>query len=385
MTGLARTLEILDRLIAFETVSAAPNLGLIDYAEGLLRAAGFDTTRLPDATGTKAGLYAVTGPPGAGVLLSSHTDVVPAAGQEWTRDPFRLTLEDARAYGRGTTDMKGFLACILALAEQAGRTRLREPLKIVLSYDEEVGCIGIRDMLDRLLPMIGRPRACIVGEPTGMQVAVGHKGKVALRATCHGQGGHSALAPRFVNALHLAADFIVKLRGLQEELARDGARDEAYGVPFSTVHVGRLQGGTALNIVPDRAEIDVEFRHLAADAPGEILAALGREADRAAEPFRASFPDARIVLEEISAYPGLDVGPDEQVVAWAGKLARSPTPIKVAFGTEAGYFAALGIPTVVCGPGDMEGQGHKPDEFISLAALADCGAMMDRLLDDLRA
>lgn len=376
------TLEILDRLVGFDTVSARSNLDLIAYAEAHLNACGFRAQRLPDPDGDKAGLYAEIGPPGAGILLSGHTDVVPVEGQVWSRDPFRLTLEGNRAYGRGTTDMKGFVASALALAQRAAAIELAEPLKIVLSYDEEVGCVGIARMLDRLAPMPGAPRACIVGEPTQMQVATGHKGKVALRAVCTGQAGHSALAPRFVNALHPAAEFVTALRGIQNELAAAGARDPAYDVPCSTVHVGTLHGGRALNIVPDRAEMMLEFRHLAADRAEDLMARIQTEADRIG---RAYGDAGGISVEQINAYPGLDVDPADPVVAYARKLSGQPHTTKVAFGTEAGFFHGLGIPTIVCGPGSMEGQGHKPDEYVTLEQLAACDAMMDRLLDDLRA
>ncbi|WP_264214164.1 acetylornithine deacetylase [Leisingera thetidis] len=381
MTDTARTLEILERLIAFDTVSCNSNLDLAAYAAAVLADCGFAVTRLPSPDGSKTGLYAEKGPAGPGVLLSAHTDVVPVEGQAWSRDPFRLTRGEGRVYGRGTTDMKGYVASVLALAGSAAQAELREPLKIVLSYDEEVGCVGIQQMLERLAPLLGSPRACFVGEPTDMQVAIGHKGKAALRAICHGQSGHSALAPDFTNALHLAADFLTELRALQEDLAAGGAQDAAYDIPYTTVHAGKMSGGTALNIVPDRAGVTFEYRHLAADRAEDILARIEAAAERVSARYPA--PEARIEVEQYNAYPGLDVPPDSPVAAYARKLARSSTSTKVAFGTEAGFFARLGIPTVVCGPGSMAGQGHKPDEYLALDQLAACGAMMDRILQDL--
>lgn len=382
---MTRTVEILDRLVAFDTVSARPNLAIADYAQAHLTACGFDVTRFPDGTGQKAGLYARRGGAGRGVLLSGHTDVVPVEGQDWTSDPFRLTQDGDRLFGRGTTDMKGFVASALALAERATGVELKEPLGIVLSYDEEVGCIGIRQMLDRLAPLVGQPRACIVGEPTEMQVAIGHKGKAALRATCRGRGGHSALAPRFLNALHLATDFVAGLRELQDAVQRTGARDEAYDVPFTTFHVGRVQGGMALNVVPDRAVVDFEYRHLAADLPADLMARIEALANRVAHSCRADFPEAAIGIETLFAYPGLAVAAEAEVVALASRFAGGTGTTKVAYGTEAGYFDQLGIPTVVCGPGSMEGQGHKPDEYITTGQLAACDAMMERVLGDLTA
>lgn len=381
MTDPAKTLEILERLIAFDTVSRNSNLELAAYAENFLAERGFAVTRIPSPDGSKTGLFAERGPAGQGVLLSAHTDVVPVDGQDWTRDPFRLTREGERVYGRGTTDMKGYVASALALADRAAKADLKEPLKIALSYDEEVGCVGIQEMLEHLAPLTGSPRACFVGEPTGMEVAIGHKGKAALRAVCHGQSGHSALAPNFTNALHLAADFLSGLRALQEDFAVNGARDTAYDVPYTTVHVGKMTGGTALNIVPDRADLTFEYRHLAADRGEDILARIQAAAEKVSARYPA--PEAYIEVEQYNAYPGLDVPPDSAIVSYARKLARSNGSTKVAFGTEAGFFDQLGVPTVVCGPGSMAGQGHKPDEYLELSQLAACDAMMDRILEDL--
>lgn len=381
--SMAQTIDILDRLICFDTVSAKSNLRLIAYIEEFLTTRGFVVHKVPDDTGDKAGLFASIGPDAPGVMLSAHTDVVPVAGQEWTRDPFALTAEGERLYGRGTTDMKGYLASMLAVADRAAQAELAEPLKLAISYDEEVGCIGIRDMIDALEPSIGLPRAAFVGEPTEMQVAVGHKGKAGLTATCYGQNGHSALAPQFVNALHLAADFVHELKVLQGDLATNGARDEAFGVPYSTVHVGKLHGGEALNIVPDRAEMTFEYRHLVADTPDSLRARIDAAAERAAQPYQAQFPQARIEVAEYMSYPGLNLAETDDVVGMAQRLAQTNSTTKVAFGTEAGYFHALGIPTVVCGPGSMEGQGHKPDEYITRDQLAACDAMMDRILAEI--
>lgn len=380
---MTNTLEILDRLVGFDTVSKKSNLELAAYVEEFLEARGFSVHRITDPSGEKTGLYAEKGPGGDGVLLSAHTDVVPVEGQSWTKNPFCLTREGNRVYGRGTTDMKGYVASVLALADRAVRSDLREPLKIALSYDEEVGCVGIQHMLDRLAPMLGQPKACFVGEPTEMQVAIGHKGKAALRAVCHGQSGHSALAPKFVNALHLASDFVGELRQLQEFYETHGNNDPAYSVPYTTFHVGILSGGKALNIVPDRAELTFEYRHLAADRWKEILDRIKLAADRVGAGYQALCADARVEIEQYNSYPGLDVSETDAVIGYAQKLAQSNTTTKVAFGTEAGFFSELGIPTVVCGPGSMEGQGHKPDEYLEIEQLVACDAMMDRILEDI--
>ena len=369
------TLDILDRLIAFPTVSADSNLALVDWVEDYLRQRGATVHRIPDPTGRKAGLFASLGPAGdGGVMLSAHTDVVPVAGQPWTRDPFRLSREGTRVYGRGTTDMKGFVAAMLRAADLASTRPLAEPLKLVLSYDEEVGCVGIAEMMPALLPLVDRPRLCIVGEPTSMRIATGHKGKAAYRATCHGEAGHSAMAPLFRNALHLGAEVLGALRGLQDDLAANGARDAAYEVPFSTVHAGKMAGGTALNIVPDLCTIDYEIRHLAAEP-------LDPMEDRLTA---AAHQIGHVTLERTNAYPGLDVAPDAPAVAALSALLPDADLTKVGYGTEAGHFHAAGIPTLVCGPGNMD-QGHKPDEFIEIAQLDACDRMMDRLVESLSA
>jgi acetylornithine deacetylase len=377
---MTRTLEILDRLVTFPSVSAASNLAIIDLIEGILGAAGAEVHRIGDPTGAKAGLFARVGPADrAGVMLSGHTDVVPVAGQVWTADPFRLRRDGERLYGRGATDMKGFLACMLSAAERAAALPLTEPLKLAFSWDEEVGCLGIPQMLPEMEGTIGTPRLCIVGEPTSMQIALGHKGKVALRATCHGTAGHSSMAPDYLNAIHLAGDFVTGLRRLQADLAATGARDADYDIPYATVHAGRIEGGTALNIVPDRAVIDFEYRYPANQLPEAVQSALTALAEEVAAAHGGTFAEARVEVDVMYAYPGLGMAPDHPAVALMQSLVPGAKTTKVAFGTEAGHFDAAGVPTLVCGPGSME-QGHKPDEFIESAELARCDAMCDRLL-----
>ncbi len=380
---MTSSLEILEKLVSFDTVSKNSNLELASYVEAFLEARGFAVHRITDPGGEKTGLYAEKGPDGDGVLLSAHTDVVPVEGQSWTKDPFRLTREGDRLYGRGTTDMKGYVASVMALADRTGTSNLREPLRIALSYDEEVGCVGIQHMLERLAPMLGQPRACFVGEPTEMQVAVGHKGKAALRAVCHGQSGHSALAPKFVNALHLATDFVNELRALQKTYAASGNIDPEYSIPYTTFHVGMMSGGKALNIVADRAELTFEYRHLASDRGKDILDQIQDAAHRVGAAYQNLCPEARVEVEQYNAYPGLDVPDTDAVIGYALKLSQSNATTKVTFGTEAGFFSELGIPTVVCGPGSMERQGHKPDEYLDLGQLSACDAMMDRILADI--
>jgi len=375
--------EILAALVAFDTVSSRPNIGLMGYVRDLLRGAGIEAVLIPGAGGAKANLYATVGPPGAGVMLSGHTDVVPVDGQAWTVPPFALTERDGRLYGRGTADMKGFVACALAAMRAGARRDLRVPLHLALSYDEEVGCLGVGSLIDHLAAGPVRPRMCIVGEPTGMQVATGHKGKVALRAVCTGREGHSALAPMALNALHLAADFVGVVRGVQARLVAGGLQDGDYNVPYSTLHVGLLHGGVQVNIVPQSAVVDWEIRALA----GEDVAALIDEVRAGAEaivaPLRAGFPEAAITITRLWDYPGLGTPPDAEVVRFVQSLTGANGTIKVAFGTEGGLFdARLGVPTVICGPGSMA-QGHKPDEYVTTEQMARCAAMLAVLLDRL--
>lgn len=362
------TLTLLERLIRFDTVSHNSNLELIGYVEDYLAALGFDVARVEDESGKKAGLFACIGPADGGVLLSAHSDVVPVKGQNWQSDPFLLKQEGSRLYGRGTTDMKGFLASMLSLAERASKVRLSQSLKFSISYDEEVGCLGIARMIEHLPRFFGSPRLALVGEPTHMKIAVGHKGKVGLRGIARGEAGHSSLAPKFKNALHPAADFILQLRHLQDWYEHHGAQDPDYDIPYTTVHVGTLSGGVSLNMVPEDAGMLFEFRHVAADEPSEILARI------------ATLAKGLVEIEQICAYPGLATAKTDEVVKIAGQWADTSQITKVAFGTEAGFFSGLGIPTIVCGPGSMEGQGHKANEYIEVEELARCDAMMDRIL-----
>lgn len=376
---MSRTLEHLERLVGIASLTGTPNGEIVGYIESVLRAAGARVWRVHDASGEKSGLFAALGPAGAGgVMLSGHVDVVPVAGQAWSGDPFRLWRDGDRVFGRGTTDMKGYLAAMLSAAERAGDlgVDLVQPLKFAFSWDEEIGCRGIPVMLERIDETVGRPEICIVGEPTQMQLAIGHKGKTTWRAVARGEAGHSAEAPDYVNALHLAAEFIGALRDEQERLRREGVRDAGYGTPFSTVHAGTMQGGRALNIVPEKAEIAFEIRNLAADSPGLIVAGLRDAAQRIVA--RAGGA-AGLEIEATGGYPGLEAathGPGAELVR---RLVPGTETVKVSYGTEAGHFAALGIDAVVCGPGSMA-QGHKADEFIAINQLRQCDAMLDRLL-----
>ncbi|TGV15321.1 acetylornithine deacetylase [Mesorhizobium sp. M8A.F.Ca.ET.173.01.1.1] len=378
------SIRILERLIAFPTVSRDSNLDLIGYVTDLLEANGVACQIVRSADGHKANLFATIGPADRpGVMLSGHTDVVPVDGQNWTLPPFEMTEHDGKLYGRGAADMKGFVACALAACVKASKMALRTPLHLALSYDEEVGCLGVRDLIEMLSAAPQRPLLCIVGEPTNMRVATGHKGKLAARAICRGREGHSALAPLALNAIHLGCDFVRALRDEQERLARDGARDGDYDIPYTTVHVGKINAGVALNIVPNLCQVDFEIRNVAADDAAGILDRLRITAARIAEDAASIAAEAAIEIEITNTYPGLDTPAASAAVAFVKSLTGANDTMKVAFGTEGGLFSRdLGTPAVVCGPGSMA-QGHKPDEFVSVEQLRRCDGMLDRLLERL--
>lgn len=376
--------DIFEQMMRHDTVSARPNMQLMQWIKARLQDAGIAVTLIPDAEGHKANLFATVGPEGqGGVMLSGHTDVVPVEGQSWTKPPFALTEEDGRYYGRGAADMKGFCALAVDTMLKAARRPLKVPLHLALSYDEEIGCMGVRSLVAMLENAPVKPRFCIVGEPTNMQVATGHKGKIALRATCIGREGHSALAPLALNALHLAADFMNEVRALQAQVATEGPFDGDYDVAYSTIHVGKMQGGVQVNIVPNTATLDFEIRSLAEHDPETLILSLRAAADRITAPLKAAFPEAEIRVERLWDYPGLGTPSDAQVVNFVKSLTGANGTIKVAFGTEGGLFSQrLGIPTVICGPGSMA-QGHKPDEFVTVEQMNRCEAMLEALLSRL--
>ena len=388
MTDQRSTLSFLRDLIAFPTVSRDPNRALIAYCADYLRSIGAVVEIIAADSGDKANLYATIGPDMVpGVMLSGHTDVVPVDGQLWTKPPFEAVVESGRVYGRGTADMKGFVAAALSCAGIAAQrhlqTPLQTPLHLALSYDEEIGCVGVRSLIDMLAAAPVKPAMCIVGEPTAMAIATGHKGKTAIEAACVGSAAHSALAPQAVNAIHLACDLIAQIRHLQDDMITDGAQDSAYDIPYTTLHAGLITSGIALNIVPDHAVVTFEIRNLAADDPEAILHRLRRAIAPVIAVARKRAAEADIVFKVINSYPGLETSLDEAVVAMVAELTGRDERIKVAFGTEGGLFSQrLGIPAVVCGPGSME-QGHKADEFVTLAQLDSCDAMLASLVDRL--
>jgi acetylornithine deacetylase len=375
--------DILEKLVSFATVSRTSNLALVDYVRGLLEPLGARIRLISDEA-DRANLWVSIGPADVpGVVLSGHSDVVPVEGQAWSRDPFTLTRDGDRLFGRGTADMKGFLACAISCAIRASGRKLVAPLHLAISFDEEIGCVGVRSLLADISQWPIRPALCWIGEPTSLRLAVGHKGKMAFRAVCTGREAHSALAPNGLNAIHLATDFIAALRSLQDELSAGPVRDDDYEVPYSTVHVGTIQGGHALNIVPASCSLDFEIRNIAEQDIGAIEQTIRDLAAQIVSPLRARFPEAAISIEAVNAYPGLNTR-HEGALRFMTKLAgANQASLKLAFGTEGGLFSdRLAIPTIICGPGSME-QGHKPDEFVDMAQLDACDALLSRLLDQL--
>jgi acetylornithine deacetylase len=382
-----KILEILSALVAFDTTSSRSNLNLIAWVEEYLSRLGFAHERIYDATCAKANLWATIGPSdAAGFILSGHTDVVPVEGQAWSGDPFRLRQESGRLYGRGACDMKGFLAVCLAMAERMGDRPLSRPIHLAFSYDEEVGCVGGRKLAEHLARGQLRPQACFVGEPTGMGIVIGHKGKRSVRVNVRGFTCHSSLAPHGVNAAEWGAGLVGEIQRMSHRFAAEGRQDPLYDVPHTTLHVGVLRGGTALNIVPDQAEILFEVRAIGTDDPDAIVGDVMRYAREVLEPeMKAVSPQTGFDFEVFAGFPGLDTAPDAEVARLAKTLTGRDGHSKVAFGTEAGLFSEIaGIPAIIIGPGSID-QAHKADEWIELDQLQQCAGFVERLIERCRA
>jgi acetylornithine deacetylase len=382
----AEVLSILERLVSFDTTSPNSNLDLIASIEGLLAHPGVQYRRIPDPILPKASLWVTIGPPDQpGYILSGHTDTVPVTGQSWTSPPFRLRRDGDRLHARGAVDMKGFLAVCLAAVPRMAAAGLQTPIHLAISYDEEVGCTGVRPMLAELARLPVRPKGCFVGEPTGMGVVVGHKSKHAKRAVVHGKAAHSALTSEGVNAIEAAAELIVAIRRKAARLAADGARDPAHSIPYTTGLTTIVEGGIANNIVPDRCEVEFEFRGIAADDPRAICEEIVAEARATIEPWmKARSADTGIEFVEVVDYPALETPADAAIVELGRQLSGANATSKVSYGTEAGLFAALaGIPSIVIGPGHIT-EAHKPDEWISLGQLAAACRFVDRLIEHCR-
>ena len=384
MRGMTQSLAILEKLISFPTVSRDSNLAMTDYVRQFLSDLGIKSVIVYNEEKTKANMWATIGPSGiGGVALSAHTDVVPVVGQNWSTDPFAMSRREGNLYGRGTADMKGFIACCLAMAARIDQSKLKTPIHFAFSYDEEIGCIGVRRLLDMLKTLPFRPRFCIVGEPTMLQVVTAHKGKLGFRVTAHGLEAHSSLAPIGVNAIYMACDLIAEIRRIQEDLAQNGARDGDYEVAYTTLHVGKMAGGEVMNIVPNHASFDFETRYLPQDDQHVIVERIRQAAEDVAKRFRGVFADARFVFADLQSYPALDTPVDSEVVNFVRTLTGGNSTGKITFGTEGGLFQKeLGIPAVVCGPGNIA-VAHKPDEYVSEEQMALCDAMLDKLVERL--
>jgi len=377
------TVEWCRKLIRHQSVSMTPNLALIDEVKAFLDGLGYATLVVRDPSETKANLYATIGPDVAGgVILSGHSDVVPTEGQDWATDPYEIDIRDDKMYGRGSCDMKGFLACLLAKAETFKNADLRVPIHLAFTYDEEVGCLGVPSLVEAINNLPHKPAMCIVGEPTEMKVITQHKGKFSARAHFTGRSGHSSLPAEGVNAVEFASEFVVYLRKLGRECRESGPHDDEFVPNHTTFHTGVIKGGTQLNIIPQNCFVDFEFRNLPNDDREALKAKIYDYIENTLQPeMREIYEDVGIEVEVVSDMPGLATGDDEEVTKLVMALTGANTTGKVSFGTEAGAFSALGdIPTVVCGPGNIE-QAHKPDEFIELDQLGRCEVFLDKLLD----
>jgi acetylornithine deacetylase len=379
------SLDLIRKLVGFDTTSRDSNLALIDWVGAYFREHGIASTLTYDDDGRKANLFATlpardgnatTG----GIVLSGHTDVVPVDGQPWDTNPFDVTRKGDRLIGRGVTDMKSFLAVGLAFVPEFVRRGLRKPIHFALSYDEETGCIGVRRLIADVVTKGISPTGCIVGEPTGMQLVVAHKGKKAWRCRVRGFEAHSSLTPHGVNAVQIACEIVAWIARRARELRDTGRKDDAYDVPFTTVHVGTIHGGTALNIVPRDCAFDFEIRHLPFDDPDAFFADVRAYAESFLPAMHAVAPETHIEFDPLSTLPGFDTHEGSEITALGCACNGTHEFGKVSFGTEASLFHNAHLPTVICGPGHIA-QAHQPNEWVSLDQIARCELFMRRLAD----
>ncbi len=377
------TEQILNTLVGFNTTSRTSNLELINYVRNYLGDYGVGSTLIYNDEGDRANLYATIGPDDlSGVMLSGHTDVVPVKGQNWDSDPFKLKLQDGLLYGRGSSDMKGFIAASLAAVPQMVGSHIKTPIHLAFSYDEEIGCVGAKDLVDKLKLMEVKPKYGIIGEPTSMQSIIGHKGKRSYRAEFTGLSCHSAYIDDGVNAIEYAAHLVLFIQQMNQKLLQRGQTDSAYSVNHSTFQTGVIKGGTVINIVPKTCHFDFEVRHLPQDDIEAILTEITSYAEQEILPeMQAKNADCNITFSMLSGYPGMHTHPDSACVALASSLSHHACQgEKVSFGTEGGLFQeGLNLSCVVCGPGSIE-QAHKPNEFISQAQLVECDNFMQALV-----
>jgi acetylornithine deacetylase len=372
------------RLIGYDTTSRESNLSLIDDVRQYLEGLGVSCVLTHDDTGAKANLFATlpcaTGQTTGGLVLSGHTDVVPVDGQQWSSDPFRAQVRDGRLYGRGACDMKGFLGVVLHLVPEMLAARLKHPLHLAFSYDEEVGCVGAPRLIHDLQARGVSPAGCVVGEPTSMRTIVAHKGINVYRCRVHGRAAHSSLTPQGANAIEHAARLICAIRDIADGYKRNGPYDNAFDVPFTTLQTSMIRGGIALNTVPDLCEFEFEYRNLPGMNPDDIQRRIEHCITTAIEPaLRAETPDGRVELQRLARAPGLDALEQAAVTQLVRALTNDSQVRKVAYATEAGLFQQAGVPSVICGPGSIE-QAHRPDEYVELDQLDQCERFLRALV-----
>ena len=381
------SLAWIERLIRFDTTSFQSNLGLIETVRDELERYGAGARLSYEATGRKANVFATLpaadGSTQGGIVLSGHTDTVPVKGQKWDSDPFDPTLRDGRLYGRGACDMKGFIGVALALLPEMKAARLREPIHFAFSCDEELGCVGAPYMLADLKARGVHANGCIVGEPTDMRVIVAHKGINAYRCRVQGHAAHSSLTPHGLNAIEYAARLICFIRDQADQYRRDGPFDTAFDVPFTTLQTGTIQGGIAVNTIPANCEFEFEYRNLPGVDGAGIIERIKHHAEHVLLPkMRSEQAGANIEFDLLALAPTLDASEQAAITQLVRALTRDREVRKVAYGTEAGLFQQLGIPSVVCGPGSIE-DAHKANEFVSLEQLALCESFMRKLIRSL--
>ncbi len=386
MTGEGRLAEakaLLKRLIAFDSISDTSNLPLVDFVEAYLRGHGLEASRAPNTAGDKAAIFATVGPRvDGGVALSGHTDVVPVEGQAWSSPPFTLREAAGRFFGRGACDMKGFDACVLAMAPAFRDAGLKRPVHIVLSYDEETTCLGSRDIIARFGRDEPLPAAVIVGEPTMMAVADAHKSVATFRTLVTEREAHSALPALGANAVAAAADVVSEI-GRLARAYEEGPLDPRFTPSYSTLHVGMIHGGAARNILARECVFNWEFRGLPGVTTASALAKVQAFVDDVAAPRLTRYVSGPAIATTMEVdVPPLAPEPGSAAEALALRLTRSNRTIAVSFATEAGHFQAAGLPTIVCGPGSID-QAHKPDEFVDETQLVACLEFLERLAEDL--
>jgi acetylornithine deacetylase len=372
-------LDLVQELIAFDTTSRDSNLALIDHAQGLLEKSGARCRRSYDATGKKANLFATIGPDGdGGYVLSGHTDVVPVDGQDWSSDPFKPVVRDGMLYGRGACDMKGFVGTALWLAPEIAKAKLTRPIHFALSYDEEVGCVGVKGLLDDLKAQNLKPALAIIGEPTLMKIVGAHKGGAKLVTRCCGREHHSSGPEKGANAVMMAGEFVALLDSVWDELRADA--DPRFDPPHSTVQATVIHGGTAVNILAREAEVTWEYRCLPDRDPAKIITRVKERTEAEILPkYRRRAAEAAFNTTLQAQYPGLTMDEESPAVRLARELTGANQVEAVAYGTEAGHFQQYGIPAVICGPGSID-QAHRPDEFCAVSELTACEAFLRKVI-----